>query len=112
MSKVIVKNNAKAFAAKAEAAARLATQRAANQIYTRSQNTVPVDTGTLKASAKVDPAKGAAGEYTAQVHYETLYALYVEMGTSKMSAQPYLVPAAKFTEQTFKADLRRVMGAL
>jgi HK97 gp10 family phage protein len=112
VSKVIVKNHARTFAARVDAGVRTAVQRAGQSIYTRSQQSVPVDTGTLKSSAQVEPVKGAAGQYTGQVHYETYYALYVEMGTSKMSAQPYLVPAAKFTEQTFKADIKRVMGAL
>lgn len=109
---VIVQNHSKWFAARAEAAARMATQRAANTIFNRSKQMVPVDTGALRSSANVEPASGAAGQYTAKVNYEMHYAIYVEMGTSKMAAQPYLVPAAKFAEQTFVADLKKSLGAV
>ncbi len=56
-----------------------------------SQREVPVDTGTLRASAETEIVRGA-GTTSGEVSYNTGYAIYVEMGTSKMPAQPYLIP--------------------
>lgn len=47
----------------------------------------PEDTGALKRSLRWD-TKGNSTEISANTHY----ALYVEKGTSKMRAQPYLRP--------------------
>lgn len=48
----------------------------------------PVDTGRLKSSINVKLSGN-----TAVISADTEYASYVEFGTSKMSAKPYLVPA-------------------
>lgn len=56
---------------------------------------VPVDTGTLKNSIAA-----RTGGLTATVTASTEYAIFVEQGTSKMSAQPYMGPA-------FDAELGR-----
>ena len=48
----------------------------------------PVDTGRLRDSIAV-----SAGEDGAQISANTDYAAYVEFGTYKMAAQPFLVPA-------------------
>ena len=49
----------------------------------------PVDTGRLRGSISVN-ADGSK----AVVCANTDYAAYVEFGTSKMAAQPFMVPAA------------------
>lgn len=63
----------------------------------------PVDTGNLRSSI------------THQVDYQgkkvyvgtnVEYAPYVEMGTSKQTAQPYLRPAAQEHSSTYKAILK------
>ena len=48
----------------------------------------PVDTGRLQASIA-----SSASDSGAVISANTEYAAYVEFGTSKMAAQPYLVPA-------------------
>ena len=48
----------------------------------------PVDTGRLQSSINVQH-----GGNTAVISADTEYAVFVEFGTSKMAAQPYLVPA-------------------
>jgi HK97 gp10 family phage protein len=75
----------------------------AEKILEISQGLVPVATGTLQASghvATVDVALIAETNY--QIVYDApttdqskwkSYAIFVEMGTVKMSAQPYLRPA-------------------
>lgn len=60
-----------------------------------ARSVVPVDTGALKASLDARPAQqtgsGVSGEFGS---YGIDYALYVELGTSRMRAQPYLRPGA------------------
>ena len=75
----------------------------AERILEISQGLVPVDTGALKASGHVDTVDVALiAEVNYQVVYDAptadqskwqSYAVFLEKGTSKMSAQPYLVPA-------------------
>jgi HK97 gp10 family phage protein len=112
VSKVIVQNRAREFALAVDARAKAAVNSATHDIFNKSQDNVPVDTGTLRGSGKIDPAQGAGGQYRGKVHYETNYAIYVEMGTSRMAAQPYLVPAAMLAEGKFKSNLKRSLGAL
>ena len=55
----------------------------------------PVDTGELQKSitSEVSGTTGTVGT-------NKEYAMYVEFGTYKMEAQPYLVPALKSNEET------------
>ena len=68
---------------------------------------VPVDTGALRNSIYTDTAKTAnkpvdqdyelprGNHKTAYVGPTMEYAIYVELGTNKMDAQPYLIPAVE-----------------
>lgn len=53
----------------------------------------PVDTGTLKNSIHVENTGLGKRIVTDSVEY----GVYVELGTSRMAAQPYLVPATEAT---------------
>lgn len=64
----------------------------------------PVDTGTLRNSIMVD-FEGL----TATVHTNIPYAPYVEFGTFRMRARPYLTPAAKQEEPRFLQRLIRIL---
>lgn len=57
----------------------------ADEVSTVSQKAVPVDTGALKASEQIH-VYGPTWFNS----YTTSYAAYVELGTTKMSAQSYL----------------------
>jgi HK97 gp10 family phage protein len=74
----------------------------AQEIYEASQDLVPVDTGALKESGHIEEVGSAVGEGLWYVVYDAptkdqskwkSYAIFLELGTSKMSAQPYLRPA-------------------
>lgn len=51
--------------------------------------------GHLRDSIAAVPAARAGARYIAQVKANNPHALYVELGTSRMAAQPYLRPAAQ-----------------
>lgn len=48
------------------------------------------------------------GGMTAVVEPHTDYAAYVEFGTRKMTAKPYLKPAWEVQKEQFKRDMRRL----
>lgn len=73
---------------RAQALARLVIAKAANDVQAEAQRNAPVDTGFLRGSISV-VNNGLEFEVGPTAHY----GLYVEMGTSRMAAQPYLYPA-------------------
>lgn len=54
----------------------------------------PVDTGNLRDHIHHAVSEGEKAVYIGTYDKEVPYALYVEVGTHKMAAQPYLKPAA------------------
>ena len=72
----------------------------------KAQRYCPVDTGTLKRSIDLEISDMGL---TATSAAHTDYAAYVEYGTRKMDAQPYMVPAYEETVENFKRHLRRTM---
>ena len=87
---IVLMNRIPEVIAHVEAVSRAAPKRFADKVLATSQGNVPVDTGALKASGYSE--SGESGK-TAEVGYTAEYAGYVEYGTYKMSAQPYLGPA-------------------
>jgi HK97 gp10 family phage protein len=71
------------------AAAHDAQREIAKDILHDAQMHAPVDTGALKASGHIED-----NGKTVSVVFDVSYARYVEFGTSKMRAQPFLTPAA------------------
>lgn len=75
-----------------EKAGKRLVKKAASDVQRRAMRTVPVDTGNLKRSILVDVADdGKSATVTATADY----AAYVEYGTRKMSARPFMRPAAE-----------------
>ncbi|WWT39948.1 hypothetical protein [Microcystis phage Mae-JY09] len=68
-----------------------------------AKRNAPVDTGNLRGSIAAS-GHGLRWRVTAAAEY----ALYVELGTRKMSAQPYLVPALRQE----MPSLLKALGAL
>jgi len=60
-------------------------------IETTAKIRCPVDTGALRASIQSE----MTGETSGQVGTNIEYSVYVEWGTTKMAAQPYMTPAAE-----------------
>lgn len=65
-----------------------AVYRTGAAILARADEIVPVDTGELKASGKLEQEG-----LRAEVSYDSEHAVYPEFGTVHMAAQPYLRPA-------------------
>ena len=83
-----------------EAAADHASSEAAAKLARRAKINAPVakiNGGTLRASIKDEKIK--TGVYEVSTNIE--YAPYVEFGTSKMRAQPYMQPAIDETRKEF-----------
>ena len=63
----------------------------AHQVEGISKALAPVDTGALKNS--IGTKRQKQNEW--RVHDGVEYGIYQELGTSKMAAQPFMVPAAE-----------------
>ena len=64
-------------------------------------------TGATKRSISVNSSK--VGRFKYKVAPGTSYAAYVELGTRKMSAQPFIKPAFDEQKKLFKDDLERLV---
>jgi len=76
------------------------------KVETDAKKLAPVDTGRLRSSITHD-WKGT----TARVGTDVNYAPYIELGTYKQKAQPYLYPALQMNMNFIKkkiADIKKV----
>jgi HK97 gp10 family phage protein len=76
---------------------------------------VPTDTSNLKNSISVGrPGQGKdslqPGDLTAEVGPTAEYGAYVEFGTSRMGAQPYMTPASEKAGEWFVQTMARQVG--
>lgn len=65
----------------------------AEAIAVEARRDAPVGTGELRDSINVEVTLGALGEVVAIVHATSPHALFVEVGTVNMPAEPYMTPA-------------------
>ncbi|MCO4568521.1 HK97-gp10 family putative phage morphogenesis protein [Streptococcus infantarius] len=88
--------------------ARIATNReldlSSKRIERMAKVKAPVDTGALKNSIFSTKAGNLTYKVTAPQHY----AIYVEKGTRKMRAQPYLKPALDAERPKLISNLRKL----
>lgn len=82
-----------------------AVAQAAQRVTTDAQRRAPVDTGELRASIK-QRSEGAA-QRVVEVGAE--HGIYVEYGTYKMAAQPFLIPAMEAARADFAALIRAAL---
>lgn len=66
---------------------------------------VPVDTGALRDSIRIEPVNDL---HTTVIegNEQTYYGAYVEFGTSRQVAQPHFTPACEAAERYFNRELR------
>ncbi|MDQ3540413.1 MAG: hypothetical protein M3440_06965 [Chloroflexota bacterium] len=74
------------------------------------QSIVPVDTGALKGSLDARTQKLGNGWMVTFGSFGIHYAIYVELGTYKMRAQPYVRPAADWISSQVGGVLRSQMA--
>lgn len=72
-------------------------------IETDAKLLAPVDTGRLRSSIH---AEFAPNGLSGKVAVEVIYAPYVELGTSRQRAQPFLFPAYEKHRQAFLVNLK------
>lgn len=88
----VIEDLVPAIKIRVESVARAAVKKVAEDIARDARQLVPVDTGDLQASITTESL--TAGK-EAEVQVGEDYAGFVEFGTVKMAAQPYLGPAAE-----------------
>jgi HK97 gp10 family phage protein len=69
-------------------------RRAAEEAAQGARSAVPVDTGALRDSIQIIPEGDNGIVIGAGDEGDLKYAVYMELGTSKMAAQPYMGPEA------------------
>lgn len=81
-------------------------QRAALQCEALAKVHAPVDTGALRSSIQAEQESETAWIVAPHVDY----ALFQEMGTSKMAAHPFMTPAAEAVKPQFLTEMRGIVG--
>lgn len=104
MGIVVIWNRIPELLVAVEANTRAAVKKQADAIAADARARVPVRTGYLKSS--IVPVVIEAG-HSAEVQVGAPYGIYVEYGTYKMAAQPYLSPAVAAHQNDFFADCGR-----
>jgi HK97 gp10 family phage protein len=81
--------------------------RATLAVQRRAKQLCPVDTGRLRNSIAVELEEGGMN---GAVGTNVKYAPFVEFGTSRTPAQPYLLPAFEEERAVFIERLKRELG--
>jgi len=74
-----------------------------------ARSIVPIRTTNLLKSIQAGVVTIEDDNVTAEVKAEAEYASYVEMGTSRMKPQPYLMPAVFRNQSTFIRAMQKAM---
>lgn len=104
LSVAMTRNGLPAFAAALERAAETAVAKTAHELLADAQSRAPIDTGNLRGSGYAS----ADGRLTWRVGFTADYALYQELGTSRMRARPFLIPAWVAARYRLVNNLRRI----
>ena len=83
-----------------------ATKQTALAAQADARDNAPVDTGNLKQSISTEHERSAEAA-TSTVYTNVEYGLYQEMGTVKMAAHPYMMPALNANKSTFEQLARK-----
>lgn len=99
----------------AEAAplAAVAVKKTTRDIQATAKQLSPVDTGfNRSAIVTSDLRSTSASSPEAEVKATSAYAEYLELGTSRMAAQPFMGPAADQHEGAFLDAMQQITGRL
>lgn len=104
-ARIVIKyNNLLRIAARLPEAVSAIVRKAAYDIEAHAKSIVPVDTGKLKNSITSE----FPSQTKAIIAPHTDYAAYVEFGTRRQRAQPYMRPAAEKVAPAFIEACRRL----
>lgn len=81
-------------------------RKTAKDIEGTAKSIAPVDTGNLKNSI----GSQDVGPLEAEVRATANYAVYLETGTSRMAAQPFMGPAADKHTPAFSDAMAQIIG--
>lgn len=95
---VVINDKTRAALAQINALSNTALSEFAETATDIAKRTVPVDTGNLKDSIASDNPKSR----NFRVFTQTGYGGFVELGTARMPAQPFLAPAIGTTVREFQ----------
>lgn len=103
-----------------------AVRQVAGDVATQAKSNAPVDTGFMKSAIytvtndsstymasgehALPPVDAPGDDQTAIVAAGASYSIYVEMGTYKMAAQPFLTPAAAGVEQNMAITVAGIIA--
>lgn len=99
---IVVMNRIPALIAYVEAQSRTAVMKNARMIALKAKEFAPKKTGFLAAS--IIAVSISAGK-EAEIQVGADYGLFVEVGTYKMPARPYLAPAVSMYQEQFFNDV-------
>lgn len=80
-------------------------------VMTDAKRRAPVLTGNLRRSIHVEQGAVTLTRAEAKVGTDVEYAPYVEFGTSRMRAQPYLRPAAETMAPAVQATIEALVAS-
>jgi HK97 gp10 family phage protein len=105
----VVSNRIPQMPAIIKAAVAAEVQKSAFQIEADAKAKVPVKTATLQRSIHTVMSNGGL---TGTVGPSVFYGIFVEMGTRRMGARPFMRPAAEKNLPLFMAAVRAALGKL
>ena len=112
---VSFKSNRKEVEASMNKAIRSALDTVGDQVVGWAQNLAPVDTGNLKSSLDHKEESNnveLVGTSSAKAPYKDVkYSVFVELGTAKMRAQPFLRPAIENNRSTIMQIIKDTLSS-
>ena len=95
----------------AGALAQTVVKKTAKNIEATAKTLAPVDTGFLRSSIKTSDLRSVSQDSpAAEVRAGANYAVYQELGTSRMAPQPFMNPAADRHEPAFMQAMEQLAG--
>lgn len=90
--------------------AQMVVRKTARDITADAKKLAPVDTGNLRASIGHSDLRGvgSSGDLSVEIGPTANYGVFVELGTSRAPAQPFMGPAADRNEGPFAQALAKI----
>lgn len=100
-------NKIERYSAEAQKRVKAQIQKSVYQIASDARKLAPVDTGNLRSS--ITGSSNVKAGFAGTVSTNVDYAAFVEFGTRKSPAQPFMFPAAESERPLFEEGMRRAV---